>query len=100
EFMLLANKTVAEHVFKIAPDEKKPNPFIFRVHDKPDQEKLHKFREFMQALGYKVQIKANITPADFQAILKQIEGGTDEILIKEVALRTMMKAVYSPVNAG
>lgn len=99
EFMLMANQTVARHVLNIA-QQKKPNPFIYRVHEKPDREKLQKFSEFMNALGYKIHLKGNLTPLDFQAVLKQIEGGKDEILIKEVALRTMMKAVYSTQNSG
>jgi len=99
EFMLLANQTVTKHIHKIAGD-KKPYPFIYRVHEKPDKEKVQKFREFLSALGYKIQVKRNLTPADFQHILKQIEGSKDEILVKEVALRTMMKAIYSQNNVG
>ncbi len=99
EFMLLANQTVTRHIHKIAGD-RKPYPFIYRVHEKPDKEKVQKFREFLHALGYKIQVKRNLTPTDFQNILKQIEGSKDEILVKEVALRTMMKAIYSPNNVG
>lgn len=99
EFMLMANQTVSRHVLNIA-QKKKPNPFIYRVHEKPDREKLQKFSEFMNALGHKIRLKGSLTPLDFQAVLKQIEGGKDEILIKEVALRTMMKAVYSTRNSG
>lgn len=75
-------------------------PYVFRVHERPDKDKLSKFAEFLHALGYRVKLKQNLSPGDFQAVLKQIEGGKDEILIKEVALRTMMKAVYSTKNLG
>ena len=99
EFMLMANQTVCKHVVNIA-GSRKPNPFIYRVHERPDKEKLQKFQNFLNALGYKIRLRANITPTDFQSVLRQIEGHTDELLIKEVALRTMMKAIYSPKNIG
>ena len=99
EFMLLANQTVTRHVALVAEDVK-AEPFIYRCHDKPDAEKLNRFREFLRALGYKVAVKKSITPAEFQAILTEVSGGDDEKLIKEVALRTMMKANYSPNNVG
>jgi len=99
EFMLLANQTVTIHVQKKMIDDK-PYPFIYRVHEKPDKEKIQNFQTFLHALGYKIQVKKNLIPADFQAILKQIEGSKDEILVKEVALRTMMKATYSEKNVG
>ncbi len=99
EFMLMANKTVARHIRETDP-ESNPLPFVYRIHEKPDMEKLQKFRNFMHALGHKIEIRQNITPAAFQKILKEVEGGADEKLIKEVALRTMMKAVYSINNAG
>jgi ribonuclease R len=70
------------------------------VHERPDREKLQKFSEFLNALGYKIKLKASITSLEFQGVLKRIEGGKDEILIKEVALRTMMKAIYSIKNVG
>ncbi|RMI03753.1 MAG: ribonuclease R [Calditrichaeota bacterium] len=99
EFMLMANQTVARHVVVTAVNGK-PYPLIYRVHEKPDQEKLKKFREFLHALGYRIPIRSKITPSQFQSILRQIEGEKDEVLVKEVALRTMMKAVYSPNNIG
>lgn len=99
EFMLLANQTVTKHIYRIA-DGKRPYPFIYRVHEKPDAEKLQKFRLFLKALGYKIPVRKGITPKDFQAILDQIAGTKDEPLVREVALRTMMKAIYSPKNTG
>lgn len=99
EFMLMANQTVARHIKNIS-EKGKPKPFIYRIHERPDQEKLSKFNGFMKALGYKVEIRNQVTPGHFQKILKEIEGGKDEIIIKEVALRTMMKAVYSQSNKG
>ncbi len=99
EFMLMANQTVTKHIQKISGNGK-PLPFIYRVHEKPDKEKIQKFREFLNALGYRYQIKQKLTPRDFQKILQKIEGTKDEVLVKEVALRTMMKAIYSQNNVG
>ncbi len=99
EFMLIANQTVARHV-ELTSRHKKADPFIYRVHEKPDAEKLHKFETFLNALGYRVKLHHNITPKEFQQLLKEVTGGPDDIIIKEVALRTMMKAEYSPNNTG
>jgi ribonuclease R len=99
EFMLLANQMVTKHVQRKLLDDE-PYPFIYRVHEKPDKEKLQNFDAFLKALGYKIQLKKDMSPADFQTILQQIEGTQDEILVKEVALRTMMKATYSEKNIG
>jgi ribonuclease R len=101
EFMLMANQTVARHIKTISPKAKGDSiPYIYRVHERPDKEKLQKFSEFLNALGYKIKLRANISPLEFQGVLRQLEGGKDEILIKEIALRTMMKASYSPKNVG
>ncbi|GAB4369481.1 MAG: ribonuclease R [Calditrichia bacterium] len=99
EFMLLANKTVALHIDRIK-GRGKPRPFIYRVHERPDAEKIEKFERFLNALGFSVRIPRNVTPRQFQAIMNQVSGTKDDILIKEVALRTMMKANYSIKNIG
>ena len=99
EFMLMANQTVARHITLTARDNK-PYPFVYRVHEKPDREKLEKFREFLKALGYKFHVKRNVTPADFQEILNQVKDTKDESLVSTVALRTMMKANYDTENKG
>ncbi len=99
DFMLMANQTVGRHIEKIA-GRRKPEPFIYRVHEKPDNEKVGNFKEFLDALGYRVRFPQHMTPAAFQNILEKVLGGKDDLVIKEVALRTMMKAVYSPKNVG
>lgn len=100
EFMLVANQMVTKHIYNISPKKDKPFPFIYRVHEKPDAEKLQKFRDFLNALGHKVKIRPGVTPKEFQSVLNGLKGGQDESLIKQVALRTMMKAQYSPKNQG
>jgi len=99
EFMLLTNRTVAEHILKMSTKEQLL-PFIYRVHDKPDSEKMVKFFEFLTALGYKFNALNNITSKELQKILNKIQGTNEEIIIEEVALRSMMKAEYSIQNIG
>ncbi|UCF64650.1 MAG: ribonuclease R, partial [bacterium] len=99
EFMLMANKTVAKHIDNIAVKEKKL-PFIYRIHERPDVEKVSKFENFLQALGHPVKIPQEVTPKQFQEIMNRVLGTKDDVLIKEVALRTMMKANYSTQNIG
>jgi len=99
EFMLLANKTVAKHIFNISTDNKRL-PFVFRVHEKPDREKMEKFFIFLKAIGHKFKPVKKVTSKYFQGLLKSIKGLKEEIVIEEVALRSMMKAVYSTNNAG
>jgi len=99
EFMLLANKVVARHVKKIS-GEKRLLPFVYRVHEKPDQDKMLKFFEFLNAVGYKIKPTQKITAKFFQQIMNDIKGTKEELIIEEVALRSMMKAVYSTENIG
>ncbi len=97
EFMLLANKIVAEHVNKNKKNEK---PFIYRVHDLPNREKLIEFAKFVKSLGFSFDPNANNTPKQFQALLEQVKGTEEEALINNVAIRSMAKAEYSTQNIG
>jgi ribonuclease R len=99
EFMLLANKTVARHVKKIS-SENQLLPFIYRIHAKPDPEKMLKFFDFLHAFGYKIKPVQKVSAKYFQQIIEKIKGTPEEIIIEEVALRSMMKAVYSTDNVG
>ncbi len=99
EFMLMANKTVARHIQNISP-KGQTLPFIYRVHDRPDSDKISNFETFLNAMGFRVRIPRNVTPRQFQEVMNKVLGTKDDVLIKEVALRTMMKANYSPVNVG
>lgn len=100
EFMLLANKTVAEHIFKISPKKAALLPFIYRIHEKPDPEKMNKFFNLLKALKIRFKPAKKITSKYFQTILDGIKGKPEEIIIREVALRSMMKAIYSEKNIG
>jgi ribonuclease R len=99
EFMLLANKTIATHIQKQIVREKNI-PFIYRIHEKPDEEKMKKFFEFLHALGVKFQPIKQVTSAYLQKLLRAIKGTKEEFVIEEVALRSMMKAEYATNNIG
>lgn len=94
EFMILANCTVAEYMFYLE------NPFIYRVHGQPTQEKLDSFYDFLKGLGINVRKKEEVYPKDFQLILKNALGTPAYTLINRVMLRSMQKAKYSAVDIG
>ncbi len=98
EFMLLANRTVAEHIGK----RSNANPFVYRIHDKPDAEKIAKLAEYVRAFGYRLeQTKSGtVESRHLNALLEHVKGTPEEPVIEEAALRAMSKAVYSTVNIG
>lgn len=100
EFMLAANQTVARHILKISPQKSSALPFIYRVHEKPDQDKMNKFFDFLTALEIPFKPVKSMTSRYFQQLLESIKGSKEETIIEEVALRSMMKAVYSVKNIG
>ncbi len=100
EFMLAANQTVAKHIYNISPDKNRPLPFIYRVHEKPDEEKVEKLFTFLSALEVSFKPVKKITSKYIQQLLTSIKGSKEEFIIEEVALRSMMKAVYSENNIG
>ena len=100
EFMLAANQTVAKHIFKISPQKNKLLPFLYRVHEQPNEEKLKKLFEFLDALQVAYKPVKKVTSKYIQQLLYSIKGTKEELLIEEVALRSMMRAVYSEKNTG
>ena len=99
-FMLLANRTVAEHVALLRRKTGAKLPFVYRVHEKPSIEKLADFSRFVGALGHPFRPGKQVTPKKFQNFLSAIKGSRHEVVIEDVALRTMMKAQYSTQNQG
>ncbi|MPM99734.1 Ribonuclease R [bioreactor metagenome] len=99
--MLLANKTVAIHIKKITKEYKLPTPipFLYRIHDEPKQENLLEALEIIHSLGYKVT-KKRITPNDINKLLQRVRFAPGGDVINQVLIRSMPKAVYSPVNIG
>ena len=94
EFMLVCNETVSEHMFWTHM------PFIYRVHEEPDEEKLKAFTEFSYNLGYPVKLYAGIQPKSLQEVLKKVEGKKEEPVLSKLLLRSMMQARYAPENIG
>ncbi|WP_408007703.1 ribonuclease R [Pseudalkalibacillus sp. A8] len=95
EFMLAANETVAEHFHWMNV------PFMYRIHEDPDEEKLTNFLEFITNFGYVVRGSANsIHPRALQQILEEVQGEPEEAVISKVMLRSMKQARYEPENHG
>jgi ribonuclease R len=99
-FMLLANRTVTEHVRFLREKHKAKFPFVYRVHEKPSRDKLADFIRFVGALGHPFHPGKQVTPKKFQNFLQTIKGTKHEVVIEDVALRTMMKAQYATQNQG
>lgn len=101
EFMLLANRTVAEYVGKV-PKNKKPKVFPYRIHDLPDPDKLDNLNQFIARFGYKIRTggsKVEVSKS-LNHLLTEINGKKEQNLIETVSLRAMQKARYSIYNIG
>ncbi len=100
EFMLLANRKVAERVGKPRSNQKQKT-FVYRVHDIPNPEKLNTLAVFVEKLGYKIttDTRKNIS-ASFNKLLKDTRGKGEENLVETLTIRTMAKAAYSTQNIG
>lgn len=100
DFMLLANRCVAERIGKIKGDSN-AKTFVYRIHDEPNQEKLQKFAEFLAKLGYKMNIGSRkLLSKSFNSLFEEIAGKGEEAMIESIAIRTMSKAIYSTFNIG
>ena len=94
-FMIAANETVAGFV------EDKKLPGIYRVHDKPNKEKLQVFLKFLNLKGYNLKADINKFKAtDYQRLLKMLSGSPEEVILNTLAIQTMSKAKYSDINIG
>ena len=94
EFMLICNETVAEHMYNLH------TPFIYRVHENPDNEKLEDFAEFIHNLGYFMRIPKEMNPKVLQEVIEQVKDKKEETLIDTLMLRSMKQARYSPECSG
>jgi ribonuclease R len=100
EFMLLANRTVAESVGKIK-FEKKEIPFPYRVHDTPDELKLLPFVEFAKKYGHGFDTKSpEGIASSFNQMLQDVKGKPEQHVLEQLGIRTMAKAVYTTENIG
>ncbi|MFA6308919.1 MAG: ribonuclease R [Clostridia bacterium] len=94
EFMLLCNETVAEHFFWTN------TPFVYRVHEDPDSERMETFADFAHNLGYFLKGINNIHPKALQELLEKAKGTKEERILSTVMLRSLQKARYSNQNLG
>lgn len=95
QFMLAANETIAEKFYWLKA------PFIYRVHEEPDIEKVNELNKLLFNFGYKIHVKeGKIYPAEFSKILKEVEGKTEEKIVSNMILRTLKVAVYDSENKG
>ena len=101
EFMLLANRTVAEDIGKITKQNPKPKTFVYRIHDTPDPEKLADFSAFIKKFGYKYSFaKEDEVSKNINQLLAEVQGKREETMVETLAIRTMAKAEYSTDNIG
>ncbi|HUX57762.1 MAG TPA: ribonuclease R [Bacteroidales bacterium] len=97
EFMLLANKCVAEYIGK----KLKGKTFVYRIHDKPNPEKISNFAHFITRFGYKlIQDEKTSLPKAMNKLLHSVAGKKEQNIVETLALRSMAKAVYSTDNIG
>lgn len=100
EFMLLANRSVAEYVGKPA-GRAKPKTFVYRIHENPNEQKLHNLSHVAQQLGYRVSFgKGEAISRKLNTLLSDVRGSKAQNLLETLALRCMAKARYSTSNAG
>jgi len=97
DFMLLANKKVAAFI----GSKQKAKPFVYRIHDNPDPEKLQTFSQFIKKFGYRIDLTSpKGISKTLNRLMTEVEGKAEEQLISQLAIRTMAKAVYSTENIG
>ena len=98
EFMLLANKIVAQHIAR--PESGPVRDFIYRIHDLPDPEKIFEFSKFVKSLGYTFDPGSSSKQNQLQKLILAARETEEEAVINELAIRSMAKAVYSINNIG
>ena len=94
EFMLVCNETISEHFYWMGV------PFIYRIHEDPDDAKLDKFKEFVSNLGYTINWGKEINPKAMAEIVQMVKGKDEETVVNTLLLRCMMQAKYSEVHEG
>lgn len=95
EFMLCANETIAEHFHWLDV------PFLYRIHEKPDEGKLENFFQFLASIGHVVKGTAqDVHPLELQRLLERIKGEQEELVISKLMLRSLKQAKYDPNSVG
>jgi len=99
EFMLLANKKVAETISK--GTKKEGSVFVYRIHDNPSKEKMADLAFFLRSLGYKISLIDGIIPTyEINNLFKSLSGKNEENTVHRAVIRSMAKAIYSTKNVG
>lgn len=95
DFMIAANETVATHISNL------DLPFIYRVHDLPNAEKIEDFSNLIKQMGYQIHTNLNkITPVTMQKLLNEFRDKDEFVILSDMLLRSMKKAIYSTNNIG
>jgi ribonuclease R len=95
EFMLVANETVAEHMFWLEI------PFVYRIHETPSEDKIISFNKFIHNFGYSIKGNLeNVHPKEIQSLISSVKGKKEEHIISRLMLRSLKQAKYSPDNDG
>ncbi|NMA86509.1 MAG: ribonuclease R [Tissierellia bacterium] len=92
EFMLVTNETIAEEMYW------GDLPFIYRIHEKPDMERIEEFNKFIHNFGYNLKGSQEIHPKELQSLAQEVKGKKEEVLINTLLLRSLKKARYSEEN--
>lgn len=107
EFMLLANRKVAEFATpkkkdsELPADPKNDKPFVYRVHDTPNEDKLMEFSQFIKRFGYSIKFESEGQIAgSFNKLLTEVEGKPEQNILQSMAIRTMAKALYTTKKSG
>lgn len=101
DFMLLANRKVAEFVGRKRQGQRTERTMVYRIHDTPNQEKFENFKGFITRFGYNIKAdKGKAVAKELTALLQKVKGTKEENLISTLAIRSMAKAIYSTTNIG
>lgn len=101
DFMLLANREVATYINNLAKSKNRDLAFVYRIHDVPNPDKIEELAAFVHALGYEFETKKGMVKATaLNQLMKDVEGKSEENLIKTASIRSMAKAVYTTKNIG
>ncbi len=99
DFMLLANRKVADHVFGMKSGKNHQQTFVYRVHDNPDQEKLQAFALFARKFGYNLDLENSVSKS-LNDLISRIERKPEQNVLESLAIRTMAKAIYTTEAKG
>ncbi len=95
EFMLLANKLVAEKIINHEKKNSKSYPFVYRIHEEPEREKINELQNFIRQFGYSINTSEGSLADSLNKLIKNIKGKPEERSIEKFAIRSMAKAIYS-----